>query len=32
MAKKDVINDFTKIQGIGKAKAEALYKKGYDSL
>jgi large subunit ribosomal protein L32e len=32
MAKKDVINDFTKIQGVGKAKAEALYKKGYDSL
>ena len=32
MAKKDVINEFTKIQGIGKAKAEALYNKGYDSL
>lgn len=32
MAKKEVIDEFTKIQGIGKAKAEALYKKGYDSL
>jgi large subunit ribosomal protein L32e len=32
MAKKDVINDFTNIQGIGKAKAEALYSNGYDSL
>jgi len=32
MTKKDVINDFTKIQGIGKAKAEALYNNGYDSL
>jgi large subunit ribosomal protein L32e len=32
MAKKDVINDFTKIQGVGKAKAEALFKNGFDSL
>ena len=32
MAKKDVINDFTKIQGVGKAKAEALFSKGFDSL
>lgn len=32
MAKKDVINEFTKIQGIGKAKAEALYNNGFDSL
>jgi large subunit ribosomal protein L32e len=32
MAKKDIINEFTKIQGIGKAKAEALFKNGFDSL
>jgi len=32
MAKKDVIDAFTKIKGVGKAKAEALYKKGFDSL
>jgi large subunit ribosomal protein L32e len=32
MAKKDVINDFNKIQGVGKAKAEALFKSGYDSI
>ncbi len=32
MAKNDVIKEFTKIKGIGKAKAEALYKKGYTSL
>jgi large subunit ribosomal protein L32e len=32
MAKKDVIDDFTKIQGVGKAKAEALFKNGYDSI
>jgi large subunit ribosomal protein L32e len=31
LAKKDVINDFTKIPGVGKAKAEALYNNGYDS-
>ncbi len=32
MAKKDVINEFTKIKGIGKAKAEALYTSNFDTL
>jgi len=32
MAKTEVVKEFTKIKGVGKAKAEALYKKGYDSL
>jgi large subunit ribosomal protein L32e len=32
MAKKDTINEFTKIKGVGKAKAEALFKNGYDSI
>jgi len=32
MTKKEIIDELTKIQGIGKAKAEALYKKGYDSI
>lgn len=32
MAKDDVIKEFTKIKGIGKAKAELLYDKGFDSL
>jgi large subunit ribosomal protein L32e len=32
MAKEDVIKEFTKIKGVGKAKAELLYDKGFDSL
>jgi large subunit ribosomal protein L32e len=32
MAKTEAVKEFTKIKGVGKAKAEALYKKGYDSL
>ena len=32
MVKKDVINEFTKIKGIGKAKAEALYNSNFDTL
>ena len=32
MAKDDVIKEFTKIKGVGKAKAELLYDKGFDSL
>lgn len=32
MAKEDVIKEFTKIKGIGKAKAELLHDKGFDSL
>jgi large subunit ribosomal protein L32e len=32
MTKKEVIERLTKIKGIGKAKAEVLYKNGFDSL
>jgi large subunit ribosomal protein L32e len=32
MAKEDVVKEFTKIKGVGKAKAELLYDKGFDSL
>ena len=32
MVKKDVINEFTRIKGIGKAKAEALYNSNFDTL
>jgi large subunit ribosomal protein L32e len=32
MAKEDAIKEFTKIKGVGKAKAELLYDKGFDSL
>ena len=32
MAKKDVVNEFTKIKGVGKAKAELLYDSGFDSI
>ena len=32
MAKEDIIKEFTKIKGVGKAKAELLYDKGFDSL
>ena len=32
MTKKEVIEKLTKIKGIGKAKAEVLYKNGFDSL
>ncbi len=32
MTKAEVIEKFTKIKGIGKAKAELLYTKGYDSI
>lgn len=32
MAKNDVIKEFAKIKGVGKAKAELLYDKGFDSL
>jgi len=32
MEKKDAINEFTKIKGIGKAKAEALYDNNFDTL
>ena len=31
-SKNDVIAEFTKIKGVGKAKAEALYKNGFDSI
>ena len=32
MAKEDVIKEFAKIKGVGKAKAELLYDKGFDSV
>ena len=32
MAKEDVVKEFTKIKGLGKAKAELLYEKGFDSI
>jgi len=32
MAKDDVIKDFTSLKGVGKAKAELLYKNGFNSL
>ena len=32
MAKADIVKEFTKIKGVGKAKAELLYDKGYDSI
>ena len=32
MTEKEVIDKLTKIKGIGKAKAEVLYKNGFDSL
>ena len=32
MAKEDVIKEFTKLKGVGKTKAELLYKNGFDSL
>ena len=32
MAKKDVIKEFVSIKGVGQAKAELLYKNGFDSL
>jgi large subunit ribosomal protein L32e len=32
MIKDDVLNDFTSIKGVGKAKAELLYKNGYVSF
>ena len=32
MTKDDVIKDFTSLKGIGKAKAELLYKNGFNSL
>jgi large subunit ribosomal protein L32e len=32
MAKKDVIDNLTKVKGIGQAKAEQIYKNGFDSL
>jgi large subunit ribosomal protein L32e len=32
MTKEEAIKELTKIKGIGKAKAEALYNKGFDSL
>jgi large subunit ribosomal protein L32e len=32
MAKDDIVKEFTKIKGIGKAKAEFLYDKGFNSL
>lgn len=32
MTKDDVVKEFTKIKGVGKAKAEALYDKGFTSL
>ena len=31
-AEKEVIDELTKIKGIGKAKAETLYRTGFDSL
>lgn len=30
--KDDIITEFTKIKGVGKAKADALYKNGFDSV
>ena len=32
MTKDDVIKEFTKIQGVGQAKAELLYKNGFTTL
>ena len=32
MAKDDVIKEFTSLKGVGKAKAELLYKNGFNSL
>jgi len=32
MAKDDVIREFTSLKGVGKAKAELLYKNGFNSL
>jgi large subunit ribosomal protein L32e len=32
MVKKDVIDSLTKVKGIGQAKAEEIYKNGFDSL
>lgn len=32
MTKKDVIDSLTKVKGIGNAKAELIYKNGFDSL
>lgn len=32
MAKEDIVKEFTKIKGLGKAKAELLYGKGFDSI
>jgi large subunit ribosomal protein L32e len=32
MTKEEVIKEFTEIKGLGKAKAELLYKSGFDSL
>jgi large subunit ribosomal protein L32e len=32
MAKDDIVKEFTKIKGVGKAKAEILYDKGFISL
>ncbi|UCH71951.1 MAG: 50S ribosomal protein L32e [Thermoplasmatales archaeon] len=32
MSKEDVIKEFTSLKGVGKAKAELLYKNGFDSL
>lgn len=32
MAKKDVIEEFASLKGVGKAKAELLYDNGFDSL
>ncbi len=32
MVKDDVVKEFAKIKGVGKAKAELLYDKGFDSL
>ncbi len=32
MAKKDVIEEFSKIKGVGKKKAEALYENGFTSV
>jgi large subunit ribosomal protein L32e len=32
MARADVVKEFTKIKGVGKAKAEALFDNGFDSI
>ena len=32
MAREDVVKEFIKIKGVGKAKAELLYDKGFDSM